>query len=66
MASAAFLVPEMQGVKTRQKSGKSVKKPYLKRRIENNVKYWRNQLSKFEEIRKGNHVLCQKDKKEMI
>ena len=56
----------MQGVKTRQKSGKSVKKPYLKRRIENNVKYWRNQLSKFEEIRKGNHVLCQKDKKEMI
>ena len=66
LASAAFLVAEMLGVKTRPKSGKSGKEPYWKRRIENNVKYWRKQLSKFREIRKDNHVLCEKDKKEMI
>ena len=37
-----------------------------KKRIANNVKTWRKQLSKLEEICKGNHVLCEKDKKEMI
>ena len=37
----------------------------IERGIENNVKTWRKQLSKFEEICKGNHVLCEKDKKEM-
>ena len=66
LASAAFLVAEMLGVKTRPKSGKSGKEPYWKRRIENNVKNWRKQLSKFEEICKDNHVLCEQDKKEII
>ena len=63
LASAAFLVAEMLGVKTRLKSGKSGKEPYWKRRIENNVKNWRKQLSKFEEICKDNHVLCEKKQK---
>ena len=66
LTSASFLVVEMLGVKTRQKSGKSGKEPYWKRRIENKVKTWRKKLSKFEEIRKGNHVLCGKDKKEKM
>ena len=66
LASAAFLVAEMLGVKTRPKSGKSGKEPYWKRRIENNVKNCRKQLSKFEEIWKDNHVLFEKDKKEVI
>ena len=66
LASAAFLVAEMLGVKTRPKSGKSGKEPYWKRRIENNVKNCRKQLSKFEEICKDNHALCEKDKNEMI
>ena len=65
LASAAFLVAEMLVVKTRPRSGKSGDELYWKRRIENNVKTWRKQLSKFEEICKGNHVLCEKDKKEM-
>ena len=34
--------------------------------MENNVKTWRKHLSKIKEFRKGNHVLCEKDKKEMI
>ena len=66
LASAAFLVDEMLGVKTRPRSGKCANEPYWKKRIANNVKTWRKQLSKFEEICKGNHVLCEKDKKEMI
>ena len=65
LASAAFLVAEMLVVKTRPRSGKSGDELYWKRGIENNVKTWRKQLSKFEEICKGNHVLCEKDKKEM-
>ena len=66
LASVAYLVAEMLGVKTRPRSGKSGKEPYWKRRIENNVKPWRKQLSKFEETCKGNHVLCEKDKNKMI
>ena len=66
LASAAFLVAEMLGVKTRPKSGKSGKEAYWKRRIENNVKNCRKQLSKFEEICKDNHALWEKDKNEMI
>ena len=66
LASAAFLVAEMLGVKTRQKSEKSRKEPYWKGRIENNVKIWRKDLSNLEEVRKGNHILCEKDKKEMV
>ena len=66
LASAALLVAEMLGVKTRPRSGKCANEPYWKKRIANNVKTWRKQLSKFEEICKGNHVLCEKDKKEMI
>ena len=65
LASAAFLVVEMLVVKTRPRIGKSGDELYWKRGIENNVKTWRKQLSKFEEICKGNHVLCEKDKKEM-
>ena len=65
LASAAFLVAEMLVVKTRPRIGKSGDELYWKRGIENNVKTWRKQLSKFEEICKGNHVLCEKDKKEM-
>ena len=65
LASAAFLVAEMLVVKTRARSGKSGDELYRKRGTENNVKTWRKQLSKFEEICKGNHVLCEKDKKEM-
>ena len=61
LASAAFLVAEMLRVKTRQKSEKSRKEPHWKRRIENNVKTWRRHLSKLEGVRKGNHVLCEKD-----
>ena len=61
LASAAFLVAEMLRVKTRHKSEKSRKEPHWKRRIENNVKTWRGHLSKLEEVRKGNHVLCEKD-----
>ena len=30
------------------------------------IKIWRKHLSKLEEVPKGNHVLCEKDKKEMI
>ena len=63
LASAAFLVAEMLGVKTRPRSGKCANEPYWKKRIANNVKTWRKQLSKFEEICKGNHVLCEKNKK---
>ena len=66
LASATFLAAEMLGVKTRQKSGKSRKEPYRKRRIENNVKTWRKQVSEFEEIRKENHVICEKGNEEMI
>ena len=63
LASAAFLVAEMVGVKTRQKNEKSRKEPYWKRQMENNVKTWRKHLSNLEEVRKGNHVLCEKEKK---
>ena len=34
--------------------------------METNFKTWRKHLSKLEEVRKGNHVLCERDKKEMI
>ena len=63
LASAAFLVSEMVGVKTKQKNEKSRKEPYWKRQMEHNVKTWRKHLSKLEEVRKGNHVLCEKEKK---
>ena len=55
----------MLGVKSRQKSEKSRKKNQ-KRQKENNVKIQRRHLSKIEEVHNGNHVLCEKDKKEMI
>ena len=42
-----------------------MREPYWKR-IENNVKTWRKHLSKLEDVCKGNHALCEKDKKEMI
>ena len=66
LASAVFLIAAMLGVKTRPRRGKSGKEAYWNRRIENNVKTWRKQLSKFEETRKGNQVICHKDKKVMI
>ena len=66
LAGAAFLVAEMVGVETRQKSEKSRYKPYWKRGIENNANTWRKHLSKLEEVRKGNHVLFEKGKKEII
>ena len=66
LASAAFVVAEMLVVKIRQKSDKNREEPYWKRRIENDAKTWRKHLSTLEEVRKGNHVLCEKDKKEMI
>ena len=53
----------MLGVMKRQKCEKSRKEPYWKRWIENNVKTWRKHLSKLEEVRKGNHVLCEKRQK---
>ena len=56
----------MLGVKTREKSKKSVKETYWKGRTENNVKTWGKHLSKLDDVRKGNHVLCEKDEKEMI
>ena len=58
LTSVAFLVAEMLGVQTRQKSEKSRKRPYWKRRIESNVKTWRKRLKKLEEVRQRNHVLC--------
>ena len=66
LANAAFLVAEMLRVKTGQKSEKSRKEPYWKRRKENNVKTWRRHLSKLEEVRKMNHALCEKDKKRQL
>ena len=63
LGSAAFLVAEMLGVKTREKSKKSVKETYWKGRTENNVKTWGKHLSKLDDVRKGNHVLCEKDEK---
>ena len=50
---ASLLAAEMIGVKTTQKSEKSRRKPYWKRRIENNVKTWRKHLSMLEEVSKG-------------
>ena len=49
---ASLLAAEMIGVKTTQKSEKSRRKPYWKRRIENDVKTWRKHLSMLEEVRK--------------
>ena len=66
LASAAFLVAEILGVKARQKSEKIRKELHWKRQIENNATTWRKHLSKLEEVRKRNHILCEKDKKEMI
>ena len=63
LGSAAFLVAEMLGVKTREKSKKSIKETYWKGRTENNVKTWGKHLSKLDDVRNGNHVLCEKDEK---
>ena len=64
LASVASLVAEMLGVKTKQKSEKGRKKPYCRKRpIENKFKAWRKHLSNLEEVCKGNHILCGKDKK---
>ena len=49
---ASLLAAEMIGVKTTQKSERSRRKPYWKRRIENDVKTWRKHLSMLEEVRK--------------
>ena len=48
--------------KTKQKNEKSRKEPYWKRRIENNIKTWRNHLSKLAKVCKGSQELCEKDK----
>ena len=60
LGSAAFLVAEMLGVKTGEKSRKET---YWKGRTENNVKTWGKHLSKLDDVRKGNRVLCEKDEK---
>ena len=61
LGSAAFLVTEMLGVKTGEKTEKSRKVTYWKGRTENNVKTWGKHLSKLDDVRKGNRVLCEKD-----
>ena len=68
LPNAVLLVGELLEVikKKTRKSKKSRKEPFWKRRKENNVKTWRKNLINLDEVRKGNHVLCEKDKKETI
>ena len=67
LPNAALLVGELlEVIKKKRKSEKSRKEPFWKRRTENNVKTWRKNLINLNEVWKGNHVLYEKDKKEMI
>ena len=65
LASAAFLVAEMLGVKTTEK-WKKRKRTVLKKTDRKKFQNQRKKLSNFEEIHKGNHALWEKDKKEMV
>ena len=56
----------MLGIKAKQKREKRRKELYWKRRIENTVTTWRKHLIKLECVHKGNLVLCENNKKEMI
>ena len=67
LPNAVLLAGELlEVIKKTWKSEKSRKEPFWKRRKENNVKTWRKNLINLDEVWKGNHVLCEKDKKEMI
>ena len=62
MYAAAYVTTERMGMIKRRK-GWRIEEPFWKRRIKGNIEPWRKDLSKIEEVRRGNMRLKQREGK---
>ena len=64
MYAAAYVTTErMEMIKGRK--GRRTEEPFWKRRIKGNIETWRKDLSKIEEVRRGNMRLKQRERKRL-
>ena len=62
MYAAAYLTTERMGV-IKGRKGRRTEEPFWKRRIKGNIETWGKDLSKIEEVRRGNMKLKQRERK---
>ena len=69
LKAAGVVIGERVGIKQTNKKGNkkegSSKEPWWKRRLENSICEWRKDVSRLEEVRKGNHRLSETEKKRL-
>ena len=61
MYAAAYVTTERMGM-IKGRKGRRTEEPFWKRRIKRNIETWRKNLSKIEEVRKGNMRLKQRER----
>ena len=61
MYAAAYVTTERMGMLKKRKERRT-EEPFWKRRIKQSIKTWRQDLSKIEEIRRGNMRLRQRER----
>ena len=64
MYAAAYVTTERMGMLKKKKEGRT-KEPFWKRRINQSIVKWRRDLSKIEEIRRGNMRLKQREREQL-
>ena len=64
MYAAAYVTTERMGMLKKRKERRT-EEPYWKRRIKQSIKTWRQDLSKIEEIRRGNMRLRQRERERL-
>ena len=65
LKAAGIVIAERLGIKQKlenNRKSKSNKDPWWKRRLEKNIKEWRKDESKLEEVKQGNHRLSMSEK----
>ena len=61
MYAAAYVTTERMGM-IKGRKGRRTEEPFWKRRINGNIEAWRKDLSKIEEVRRGNMRLKQRER----
>ena len=64
MYAAAYVTTERMGM-IKGRKGRRTEKPFWKRRIKGNIETWRKDLSKIEEVRRGNMGLKQRERERL-
>ena len=64
MYAAAYVTTERMGM-IKGRKGRRTEEPFWKRRIKGNIETWRKDLSKIEEVRRGNMRLKQRERERL-